>query len=99
MDTWLIAVITAAASILASSGFWAFMSKKSSKDDAETKLLLGLAHSRIMALGTEYIHRGWITPDELENLVDYLYTPYAESGGNGSAKQVVERVKKLEIKT
>lgn len=91
-------IIVAVASILASSGFWAFFVKKTERHSAESKMLMGLAHDRIIYLGMKYIQRGWVTHDELENLVDYLYTPYEELGGNGSAKQVVLRVKQLEIR-
>ena len=66
--------------------------------DAKTRLLIGLAHDRIIYLGTRYIERGYITPDEYENLNDYLYQPYAENGGNGSAKRVMEQVRSLPIK-
>ena len=36
--------------------------------------------------------------DEYENLVDYLYKPYEEMGGNGSAKRIVDEIKKLPIR-
>ena len=53
-------------------------------------MLIGLAHDRIIYLGMSYIERGWITQDEYENLHDYLYKPYEEMGGNGSAKKVMQ---------
>lgn len=98
MDTLAACLITGVAAILASSGFWTFIVKKSSKHSAETKMILGLGHDRIISLGVTYIDRGWVTEDELENLVDYLYEPYAQLGGNGSAKTIVEKVKTLEIR-
>jgi hypothetical protein len=51
-----------------------------------------------MELGGEYIERGWISRDEYENLHDYLYKPYKELGGNGSAERVMQEVNKLPIK-
>lgn len=42
-----------------------------------------------------YINRGYITPDEYENLYDYLYKPYEKLGGNGSAKRLMNKVEKL----
>lgn len=98
MDQWVITLITAIASVLASSGFWALISKRISFKDTESRMLRGLGHDRIISIGMMYIQRGWVTHDELENLVDYLYKPYEELGGNGSAKQVIERVKNLEIR-
>lgn len=58
---------------------------------------VGLAHDRIIYLGMSYIERGWITQDEYENLHDYLYKPYEEMGGNGSAKKVMQEINKLPI--
>lgn len=91
-------VVTIICSVLASSGFWAFLTNRSKKNDAQTKMLLGLAHDRIMQLGMEYISRGYITHDEYENLHKYLYEPYQELGGNGSASRVMAEVDKLPIK-
>ena len=45
-----------------------------------------------------YIERGWITHDELENLYEYLYKPYENLGGNGSAQRVMREVEKLPIR-
>ena len=42
--------------------------------------------------------RGSITIDEYENLHDYLYLPYKEMGGNGSAEKVMTEVKKLRVR-
>lgn len=90
-------IITIVSSVLASSAFWAFVTKRLDKKDVRNKMLVGLAHDRIMYLGLIYIERGWITQDEYENLHDYLYVPYEKMGGNGSAKRVMEEVDKLPI--
>lgn len=84
--------------LVSSTGLWSYLASYRNKHDAKTRLLIGLAHDRIIYLGTMYIERGYITPDEYENLNDYLYQPYAENGGNGSAKRVMEQVKALPIK-
>lgn len=84
--------------LISSTGLWSYIANYRNKHDAKTRLLIGLAHDRIIYLGTRYIDRGYITPDEYENLHDYLYAPYAENGGNGSAKRVMEQVKSLPIK-
>ena len=81
--------------LISSTGLWSYIANYRNKHDAKTRLLIGLAHDRIIYLGTMYIDRGYITPDEYENLHDYLYAPYAENGGNGSAKRVMEQVKAL----
>ena len=84
--------------MIASSGFWAFVQKCSEKKDVRTQVLIGLGHDRITALGRFYIQRGYITPDEFENLYDYLYKPYEALGGNGSAKQIMDKVRQLPMR-
>ena len=98
MNTWLQMALTIFCSVLASSGFWSYLQKLHDKKDLRTQMLIGLGHDRIIFLGMTYIERGWITQDEYENLYDYLYKPYEAMGGNGSAKQVMERVKQLELR-
>lgn len=90
-------IITIVGSVIASSGFWSFIQKRSEKRDVRTKMLVGLAHDRIVYLGVSYIERGFITQDEYENLYEYLYKPYKDMGGNGSAKRVMDEVNKLPI--
>lgn len=91
------AFVTILVSVLASSGVWAVVMKVMDKKDVRTQMLIGLGHDRIMYLGNYYIHRGYITSEEYENLVDYLYRPYELMGGNGSAKRVIDEVKKLPL--
>ena len=90
----IVAVVVAA---LGSTGLWSFIASRSKTDTAERKLLVGLAHDRIIFLGTKYIERGYITMDEYENLNEYLFKPYSDAGGNGSAKRVMEEVRKLPL--
>ena len=85
------------AALLASGGYWSYKMSKNNHKTAESKMLMGLAHDRIVELGMKYIERGAITRDEYENLYDYLYLPYKELGGNGSAERVMEVVKQLKI--
>lgn len=98
MDFWIQMVVTIVCSVLASSGLWAFLLKRFDTKDAKTEMLIGLAHDRIIYLGMSYINRGYITKDEYENLHDYLYKPYENIGGNGSAKRIMQEVDKLEIR-
>jgi hypothetical protein len=103
-DIWPQTILTILGTILASSGFWAFLQERSKrkfiengKNSLESEMLVGLAHDRIISLGMEYIERGYITQDEYENLYVYLYKPYEKLGGNGSAKRIVKEVDKLPI--
>lgn len=99
MEYWTQMVITIACSVLASSGMWAFLSKRLDRKDARTELLMGIAHDRIIFLGMMYVERGYITQDEYENLYLYLYEPYKKVGGDvaGSVKRVMSEVDKLPI--
>ena len=98
METWLQMVVTIVCSVLASSGFWAYIQKRNENKDVKTQMLVGLAHDRIIFLGMYYVERGYITQDEYENLYEYLYKPYEKMGGNGSAKRIMTEVDTLPIR-
>ena len=90
-------IVTVLCSVIASSGFWTYVMKRHDKNDASRKMILGLGHNQIMTLGMTYIKRGEITQNEYENLRKYLYEPYKEMGGNGSAERIMREVDKLRI--
>ena len=105
-------IATIMVAIFASSGFWTFLTtwiarkddKKSqgSKElELQSKILKGLGHDRICSLGETYLTRlpePYITRDEYENLHDYLYIPYKNLGGNGTAEKIMNEIKKLPVK-
>lgn len=97
MQPWIQMLITVVCAVLASNGFWAFLQNRNDKKDAKTKMLLGLGHDRIVTLSMKYIERGWITQDEYEDLNKYLYSPYREMGGNGTAERLMREIGKLPI--
>ena len=95
MDTnVIIAILT---TLLASTGFWAFVTKIVDKKSAKTKLLLGLAHGQIIQIGMLYINRGQITKSEYEDLYKYYYEPYKKMGGNGTAERLMKEIDKLKM--
>ena len=87
--------------VFASTGLWTFITRiyvqRKKKLSNSEKIALGLAHDRIMILGEEYVRKGFITPDEYENLHDFLYLPYRDMGGNGAAERVMKEVDNLPI--
>lgn len=97
MSPFLQMAVTVVCAVLASSGFWAYLQAKHEKKDAKTKMILGLGHDRIIVLAMSYIERGWITQDEYEDLNKYLYNPYREMGGNGTAERLMAEITKLPI--
>ena len=95
---WLPNVITIIVAAFGSTWLWSLISKRMEKKDVRTRMLLGLGHDRIINLCMMYIDRGWISQSEFENLHKYLYRPYEEMGGNGTAKRLMDEVKKLPVK-
>ena len=90
----LILLITA---IITSQGIWTIVGARIGSKSSRIDLLKGLAHDRIIHVGRNYVKRGWISYDEYEDFMVYLYDPYAKLGGNGLAEKVIEDVKKLPI--
>ncbi len=97
MENWLQMTLTVVCAVIASSGFWAYLQARHERKDVKTRMLVGLAHDRILSLGMQYIERGHITRDEYENLYEYLYRPYEKMGGNGSAKRIMQIINTLPI--
>lgn len=97
MESWQTITVAILTAVIASTGFWTFLQKRFDKHSLTNKILLGLAHDKIIELGMKYIDRGSITHDELENLVDYLFKPYKEMGGNGAAERIVNIVLTLPV--
>lgn len=83
--------------ILASSGFWAYMERKTQKKTLERELLMAVARDRIVRLSRGYLDRAWIGQEEFEDL-SLLYQSYSAMGGNGSAKRMMSQVDKLPMR-
>ena len=94
MTSWLQIALTIFASVMASSGLWAFLGNRFDKLSAERELIIGIGHVELVYYGMQYIERGWITKDEYETLKE-LYDPYIKLGGNGSGKKIMAEVEKL----
>jgi len=82
---------------IASGGFWNYLINRKKKPDAITKLLMGLAHTKIISIGAEHIELGSISSELYRDLVYYLYEPYLELGGNGACERIMVQVAKLPI--
>ena len=95
--TWYEIALTVGGAILASNGLWSFLMSKREKKSNKNKLLMGLAYSEIINRSERYLERGEISTDEYHELYHYLYEPYKEMGGNGTAAKLMEQVKKLPL--
>jgi len=91
-------LIAILAMIFASAGFWNFLMRFLDKKSAKTRLLMGLGFQDITDTGMKFIDRGYITQEEFHDLYHYLYEPYRDMGGDGTAERVMEQVKKLPFK-
>ena len=92
-------LITIVISVVASTGFWSYVMKRTDRKNDKLELLKGLAHDRIIHVGTNYINRGWLTYSEYEDFMNYLYLPYTKFGGNGLATKIVRDVKRLPMRS
>lgn len=90
-------IVAVVLAVLGSNGLWAFLQSRSTAKSARERMILGLGHDAIFRVAEKYIHRNGITTDELEDLDKYLYKPYSELGGNGTAQAIVEKCRKLPI--
>lgn len=93
----LIAAVVVA--VLGSNGLWAFLQSKSTRKTARDRMILGLGHAEIFRVAEKYIRRGGITLSELDDLETYLYKPYSEMGGNGTAAAIVQKCRQLPVIT
>ena len=98
METYALPVILT----LLGSGVWTFLIEpiklRSEKASAEKKMLLGLGHDVLYQRLTFYLDRGYIEPDELQN-VEFVFRPYTALGGNGVIKVLYEKVLELPTKS
>lgn len=93
-------IVTIVVTLASSTAFWAFVSsridKKDAEKSAERRALLGLLHDRIYILGNEYIAQGSISTADYDNF-NYLYEPYDALKGNGTGKRIKAEIDKLPI--
>lgn len=93
-----IAIIGIIGAIFGGQGFWAWLMNRRNGKSNEAKLLMGIAYSKIIDQCNKYIKRGWIDADEYHELHHYLYKPYKDMGGNGTAERLMGIVKGLPAK-
>ena len=70
-------ILTFVVTLIGSQGLWILLSKISEKRSATSQLIRGLAHEQIVDKGMQYIHRGWISNDEYDDFLNYLYIALA----------------------
>ena len=88
-------ILTLVVAVCGSTGFWTLLMTRNKKKSAEARLIMGLAYSEIIKRSEHYIKRGYIETDEYNELNKYLYEPYSEMGGNGTAQKLMKEVQQL----
>lgn len=88
-------IVTLVVAVFGSTGFWSWIQNRSKKKSAEARLLMGIAYSEIIRRSEHYIHQGYIGTEEYNELNKYLYQPYREMGGDGTAERLMIEVQKL----
>lgn len=94
---WYEIVITIVVAVFGSTGFWSYVQNRVRKKSDESKLLMGIAYSKIIQQAEKYIARGHVSTDEYHELFKYLYEPYHNMGGNGTAERLMNQVSSLPI--
>lgn len=90
-------IVAVVVGVLGSNGYWNYKQSKDKKKSAEYRMILGLGHAEIFRVAEKYLRRGAITSSELEDLDKYLFKPYSEMGGNGTAEAMVMKCRDLDI--
>lgn len=84
--------------LAASGSFWVYLRHRFEHRDHIEKLILGLAHDKIIRLCLAYLEKGYIGQDEYADLIHYFWQPYCKLGGNGSADRVMRLVELLPLR-
>ena len=88
-------IITLVGAIFGSSGFWLLIQKLIEKKSALRQMVFGIGYEHLVSVCHKHIEAGYISLDDLEELNHYLYQPYKQMGGNGTAKLLMEKVEAL----
>lgn len=91
-------VVTLIVAVFGSTGFWTWLTSRRVKKSSETKLLMGIAYSQIISMCETYLEKGSVTTNEYHELEHYLFQPYAELGGDGTAEKLFSDVSQLAVK-
>lgn len=89
---WLFGLVIAGMTLL-----YKMLQKNIKENNALKNGMKGILHNDIIYRCKKLLIIGEVTPEDLEEL-EYLYQPYKELGGNGTAQKMMERVYQLPIK-
>lgn len=98
LEHWYEIALAIFGAILGSSGLWAYITAKRTRDSNRDKLLKGLSHMIITDRAEEYIERGSVGSEEFALLYNLVYASYKELGGNGAAERLMHELERLPTK-
>lgn len=81
---------------LGSNSLWSFLQARFGKKSNVEKAVLALAHDRLYQYCEQYIKKGSIRTEDLDN-VTRLYEGYTALGGNSTGTSLYNRVKELPL--
>ena len=93
--TWGELLVPILVATITSNGMWLYIQTKRNKKSATSQMLVGLVQDQIVIRGRTYLERGWVTAEEYDSFVRYLYKPYVACGGNGLAEKIMKDVQRL----
>lgn len=89
MPEWIPYVITAFATFISSSGFWAYAQSRSGSNSAQLELLIGIGYFTIQEECIRHLQAGYISREQYNDIYHHLYEPYQALGGNGTAQKMM----------
>jgi hypothetical protein len=104
VQDWIKALISATAAAVigiltaALRRIWNRQKAQAARQVAVEEGVKALLHDRLCQACACVLDKGKATVSEIEN-IEFLYSPYVALGGNGTAKQLYERVAKIQIDT
>lgn len=96
--TIIVAILSSSALSVLISEIFHVRQQKRRKDDGVIAGIRQLLYNQIKSLGRSYIARGWITTEELEDLIDTHKIYHSDLDGNGFLDSLMDTVKRLPIK-
>ena len=88
-------VLTIVSTVFGSVGFWTLIQHEIDKKSASRKMIMGMTYINIVKNCDIFLDRGWVDTEELADLRKYLYEPYRQMGGNGTAEAMMRKVDAL----
>jgi hypothetical protein len=95
MNYWITGIITILTGILGSTGFWVLVQNQRDKKSKERVAIMAMLFMAVKMSCKSCLRRGWATTEEIEDIEKYMFEPYKEMGGNGTAEMLMKKIQNL----